>query len=146
MRHKIINNIICVPYTNIQELLNSLDNIKTNSTEISKSLNESLNVQSKLESECQVFKPFSSYASSVYFALKDLFNVNRFCQISLMTFVKLFQSTLKVINEKLILLFKNKYFFHHKSHRNLPEKQTKRKDYCIQFIITFQDHSLKIKD
>lgn len=80
----------------IQELLNSLDSIKTNSTEISKSLNESLRVQRDLEAECQAFKPFSSYASKIYFALSDLFVVNRFCQISLATFVKLFQSTLKV--------------------------------------------------
>lgn len=82
-----------------QELLNSLDSIKTNSTEISNSLNESLKVQRKLESDCQVYKPFSSYASNIYFALKDLFIVNRFCQISLATFVKLFQSTLKVIKQ-----------------------------------------------
>ncbi|XP_060838419.1 cytoplasmic dynein 2 heavy chain 1 [Rhopalosiphum padi] len=78
-----------------QELLNSLDSIKTNSTEISKSLDDSLKVQSKLEFECQVYKPFSSYASKIYFALKDFFIFNRFCQISMATFVKLFQSTLK---------------------------------------------------
>ncbi|XP_050420010.1 cytoplasmic dynein 2 heavy chain 1 [Adelges cooleyi] len=78
-----------------RELLNSLDSVKTNSMEISQSLNESLKMQSKLESECEVYKPLADYASNIYFALKDLFVINRFSQISLMTFVKLFQLTLK---------------------------------------------------
>ncbi|XP_050526495.1 cytoplasmic dynein 2 heavy chain 1 isoform X2 [Daktulosphaira vitifoliae] len=78
-----------------KDLLNSLDSIKSNSDEISKSLNESIKMQNILETECQVYKPLANYTSRLYFALKDLFIINRFSQISLTVFVKLFQSSLK---------------------------------------------------
>ena len=78
-----------------KELLASLNETKDKSASIAASLKESTTLQEKLEKEGNVYLPVAKFASKLYFTICDLSKLNNMYRISLASFLRLFQKTLK---------------------------------------------------
>ncbi|EGD76743.1 dynein heavy chain isotype 1B [Salpingoeca rosetta] len=75
-------------------LLDSLNETKASSTVISTSLQESQQLQESLNKERDAFLPLAQHASTLFFLMKGLSNINHMYQFSLASFVGLFERTL----------------------------------------------------
>ena len=75
-------------------LISSLNDTKEKSLIIGNSLEKSRELQKSLDSERDKYAPISKFGSKLFFTLCDMSKVNNMYQISLNTFLKLFQATL----------------------------------------------------
>ena len=102
-----------------KSLIESLNRTKSNSIEITESLNKSRELQASVDRQREEYRPLASKGSTIYSALQDLKKVNNMYQFSLVSFLKLFnkalstQVTSSTLPEKLEKLRKNlvKYVF-----------------------------------
>lgn len=78
-----------------KDLLNSLNETKASSEDISKALAESKNLEAELDRECETFKPIAEFASRLYFTVSSLSKISVMNQYSVQSFKKLFQKSLK---------------------------------------------------
>ena len=78
-----------------KDLLASLNETKDKSASIASSLKESIILQEKLEKEGNMYLPVAKFASKLYFTICDLSKLNNMYRISLASFLRLFQKTLK---------------------------------------------------
>lgn len=76
-------------------LLNSLDETKTKSIQISESLQESGKLKASLEKERNVYQPHAAIGTQVFLKLKDLQSMNNMYCFSLAEFTKVFKDNLK---------------------------------------------------
>lgn len=76
-------------------LLNSLNETKTKSIQISESLQESGKLKASLEKERNVYQPHAVVGTQVFLKLKDLQSMNNMYCFSLAEFVKVFKDNLK---------------------------------------------------
>ena len=81
-----------------KELLDSLNQTKTNSATIEQSLQESAILQKSLDEEGNTYLPFAEFGSKLFFSLKDLSNISNMYQYSLGSFVNLYEKTLKSVS------------------------------------------------
>lgn len=80
-----------------KDLLNSLNQTKANSEEISKALAESKNLEAQLDKECESYKPIAEFGSHLYFTITALSEICPMYLYSVQAFKKLFQKSLKII-------------------------------------------------
>eukprot|EP00796_Vickermania_ingenoplastis_P008408 gene8408-5889_t len=77
------------------QLINSLNEVKTQSISIQQALKESHKLQQELDSKRDVYRPFAHHGSLLFFVVKDLGNLNRMYQFGLNDFLSMFTKTLK---------------------------------------------------
>ncbi|KAI8810783.1 dynein heavy chain and region D6 of dynein motor-domain-containing protein [Cladochytrium replicatum] len=75
-------------------LLSSLNETKEKANTISESLKNSLQIQANLNNEREIYKPFSIFASNLYFILGDLQKLKNMYQFSLDYYLSLFRNVL----------------------------------------------------
>ena len=80
-----------------KQLLLSLNETKSKSMIIAKSLAESSEIQRSLDQERDAYRPIASSGSSLYFLISDLQKVNQMYQFSLNSFVPLFKKVSRVV-------------------------------------------------
>ena len=78
-----------------KDLLDSLNETKTKSAVIETSLKESAALQKSLEAEGSTYLPLAEFASTLYFSLRNLHNINNMYQFSLKYFMGIYSGTLK---------------------------------------------------
>nr|WAW84826.1 cytoplasmic dynein 2 heavy chain 1 [Halisarca dujardinii] len=76
-------------------LLQSLNETKAKSTTISKSLQDSLQIQQSLDKEREVYLPVAQTGSDLYFLISDLSKLNNMYRFGLQSFLGLFRQALK---------------------------------------------------
>lgn len=76
-------------------LLNSLDETKTKSIQISESLQESSKLKANLEKERNVYQPHAAIGTKVFLKLKDMKSINNMYCFSLNEFTKVFKANLQ---------------------------------------------------
>lgn len=78
-----------------KELINSLNQTKNSSEEISKALKESKKLESQLDEEYASYKDVADFGSRVFFTIRSLSEINPIYQFSVILFKKLFQKSLQ---------------------------------------------------
>ena len=78
-----------------KNLIESLNETKIKSNEITESLESSLELQKEINKKRDVYKPLSKLATDIYIILQDLFKINPMYQFSLNNFLKLFKKIIK---------------------------------------------------
>jgi dynein heavy chain 2 len=78
-----------------EELIATLTKTKVASTEITEALEKALIANKELDNERNVYKPFAASATSLYFVLSKLQNVNNMYQFALSSFMTLFTRALE---------------------------------------------------
>ena len=78
-----------------KELVNSLNETKTSSEEISKSLLESKKLEIQLDKEFQIYQSTADFGSKLFFTIKSLSALNNLYQFSVSSFKNLFKKSLK---------------------------------------------------
>lgn len=76
-------------------LINSLEETKTKSMQISTSLNESNKLKESLEKERDIYRPHAAKGTEIFLLLKDLESMNNMYCFSLGEFTKIFKSNMK---------------------------------------------------
>nr|XP_026693267.1 cytoplasmic dynein 2 heavy chain 1-like isoform X1 [Ciona intestinalis] len=79
-----------------KELLQSLNQTKASSLDITKSLSESQQMEASLDQERNAYLPLAECGSTLYFVISDLSKINNMYRFSLASFLRLFQKSLKV--------------------------------------------------
>jgi dynein heavy chain 2 len=80
-------------------LIENLNKIKSQASEISESLAKSKEVQEQLDQKRNVYRPFASTGSEIFFLVKSLKSLSHMYQFSLSMFLGLFRATLEVHKE-----------------------------------------------
>lgn len=78
-----------------KELINSLNQTKTSSEEISAALKESKKLEVQLDKEYESYREIADFGSRLFFTIQSLSEVNSIYQFSVSSFKKLFQRSLK---------------------------------------------------
>lgn len=78
-----------------KQLIESLNQTKTQSNEIAQSLATSKDIQKNLDSQREVFRPIAHVGSILFFLISQLSSVNHMYEFSLPTFIRLFKQNLK---------------------------------------------------
>ena len=76
------------------QLVNSLNQVKTQASAIAASLSQSQELQNDLDAKREVYRPLASLGSTIFFLVKDMDEVNRMYQYSLADFLAIFEVTL----------------------------------------------------
>ncbi|KAJ3025524.1 UNVERIFIED_CONTAM: Cytoplasmic dynein 2 heavy chain 1 [Siphonaria sp. JEL0065] len=78
-----------------KSLISSLNETNSKSQSITKSLQNSLQLQKALDEERDKFTPLSEFGSSLFFAISEFSKVNQMYQFSLSSFLRIFEKALK---------------------------------------------------
>jgi dynein heavy chain 2 len=76
------------------QLVNSLNQVKTQASAIAESLAQSSELQRDLDVKREVYRPLARLGSTIFFLVKDMDEVNRMYQYSLADFLSIFEQTL----------------------------------------------------
>uniref|UniRef100_H2ZEZ6 Cytoplasmic dynein 2 heavy chain 1 n=1 Tax=Ciona savignyi TaxID=51511 RepID=H2ZEZ6_CIOSA len=82
-----------------KELLQSLNQTKASSLDITQSLSESQQMEASLDQERNAYLPLAECGSTLYFVISDLSKINNMYRFSLTAFLRLFQKSLLVQTE-----------------------------------------------
>ncbi|TRY83670.1 hypothetical protein DNTS_027964 [Danionella cerebrum] len=82
-----------------KELIESLNQTKSSSALIQRSLTESLRLQTSLDQERDAYLPLAETASKMYFVITDLSKINNMYRFSLASFLRLFHRALQTKQE-----------------------------------------------
>uniref|UniRef100_H2ZEZ5 Uncharacterized protein n=1 Tax=Ciona savignyi TaxID=51511 RepID=H2ZEZ5_CIOSA len=77
-----------------KELLQSLNQTKASSLDITQSLSESQQMEASLDQERNAYLPLAECGSTLYFVISDLSKINNMYRFSLTAFLRLFQKSL----------------------------------------------------
>ena len=90
------------------ELINKLDNLKKEATEVQEKMDNSENVLAEVERETNLYRPLSSYSSKLYFAMKTFNEIDTFYQFSFDFYMDIIIKLIKN-NERLKQVDKNEF-------------------------------------
>ena len=78
-----------------KQLVDSLNNTKTKSTEIEKVLKDSHKFQESLDNQRNIYRVFATTGADLFMVIEDLAKINNMYQFSLASFIKLFKKALE---------------------------------------------------
>lgn len=77
------------------QLINSLNEVKTQSNSIQQALQHSMQLQEELDNKREVYRPFAHQGALLFFVVKDLENLSRMYRFGLNDFLVIFTETLR---------------------------------------------------